>query len=162
MIHASLQEQLISLQQLLQHISSNHYSHKSNMLGSSSIGQHVRHVVEMIQCLQNGYEGGIVNYDERKRNTRIETDNIFAANLLKELLLTLQQPDKGLALQQAGNYEAVQTTYNRELLYNTEHAIHHMALIKVALREMEINITAEDFGVAASTIRYKQSNVCVL
>ena len=126
------------------------------MLGSSSIGQHVRHVVEMMQCLQNGYEGGIVNYDERKRNTRIESDNLFAANLLKELLLTLQQPDKGLALQQEGNDEAVQTTYKRELLYNTEHAIHHMALIRVGISEASTINISDEFGVASSTIKYRK------
>ncbi len=161
MIQASLQEQLISLQQLLQQISSSHYLNKSNMLGSSSIGQHVRHVVEMMQCLLNGYETGIVNYDERKRDNRIETDKLFTANLLQELLLGLQQPDKGLSLQQEANNETVQTTYKRELLYNTEHAIHHMALIKVALREMGIDIKNENFGVAPATIRYKQSTACV-
>lgn len=161
MIHASLQEQLISLQQLLQQISSSHYLNKSNMLGSSSIGQHVRHVVEMMECLQNGYETGIVNYYERKRDSRIETDKIFAANILQQLLLHLHQPDKGLTLLQETTNETVQTTFKRELLYNAEHAIHHMALIKVALREMKIDIVNENFGMAPATIRYKQSTACV-
>ena len=161
MIYASLQEQLQSLQQLLQVINSSDYMYKSNMLQSNSIGQHVRHVVEMLQCLLNGYEAGIVNYDERKRDTRIETDKNFTAALLQEVSVNLQQPDKGLTLQQDGNYEAVHTTFKRELLYNTEHAIHHMALIKVALREMKIDIKNENFGVAPATIRYKNAIACV-
>jgi len=160
MIYESLKEQLQTLQKLLQAINTDIYSQKSNMLGSNSIGQHVRHIAEMIQCLLCGYETGIVNYDNRKRDQRIETDIAFTVILLQELHVQLQQPDKGLALQQEGFYEAVQTTYKRELLYNTEHAIHHMALIKVALREMGIDCTHENFGVAPATIRYKQAEAC--
>lgn len=161
MIYASLKEQLQSLQRLLQLINNSNYNYKSNMLESNSIGQHVRHVVEMLQCLLNGYEPGIVNYDERKRDIRIETDKTFTAGILQEISINLQQPDKGLTLQQDGNYEAVHTTFKRELLYNTEHAIHHMALIKVALREMGIDIKNENFGVAPATIRYKNAAACV-
>jgi hypothetical protein len=40
-------------------------------------------------------------------------------------------------------------------VYNVEHAIHHMALIKVGLKEVcpAVKIPA-DFGVAVSTVKY--------
>jgi hypothetical protein len=48
----------------------------------------------------------------------------------------------------------VSTTYHREIVYNTEHIIHHLALIKVALIEMKLNIVDENFGMAYATIKY--------
>jgi hypothetical protein len=41
------------------------------------------------------------------------------------------------------------------MVYNTEHAIHHLALIKVALIEMQLQVIDENFGMAYSTIKYK-------
>jgi len=51
----------------------------------------------------------------------------------------------------------VTTTYFREIVYNTEHAIHHLALIKVALIEMNLDVVADDFGMAYSTMKFKSS-----
>ena len=160
MIAQLLQQQLVSLQQLLIKLAAEQYQYRSAMLDSNSIGQHVRHVAEMIQCLLNGYEENIVDYDARKRDIRIETDGAFAFRLLQYFSEVLQRPDKTLTLQQSMCSEVVHTTYYRELHYNTEHAIHHMALIKVALREMNINIVDENFGVASATIRYKKEQTC--
>ena len=61
----------------------------------------------------------------------------------------------------AVNYVAapteVFTTYYREIVYNTEHTVHHLALIKVALIEMKLNIVDKKFGMAGSTIKYKRA-----
>jgi hypothetical protein len=52
----------------------------------------------------------------------------------------------------------IATNYSRELVYNIEHAVHHMALIKIGVREAASYIDLpSDFGIAASTIRYKES-----
>ena len=51
----------------------------------------------------------------------------------------------------------VPTTYFREVVYNTEHAIHHLALIKVALIEMKVDLVSDNFGMAYSTIKHKNS-----
>ncbi len=160
MVYTALKEQVQSLLDLLTGINPSVYTFKSPMLGQGSIGQHVRHVVEMMQCLCAGYNSGIINYDHRKRDSRIETDTFFTSAILQELLSGLQQPDKGLTLQQEETSDAVVSTFKRELLYNTEHAIHHMALIKVALREMQLDITGENFGLAPATIRYKAKALC--
>jgi hypothetical protein len=64
-----------------------------------------------------------------------------------------------------GNYESgtqmpfrVNSCVERELVYNIEHAIHHMALIKIGLRaEFSSVIIPDSFGVASSTLRYDQS-----
>ena len=46
---------------------------------------------------------------------------------------------------------------DRELVYNIEHAIHHMALIKIGIKEVAPQLQLpEGFGVANSTIRHKK------
>jgi len=47
--------------------------------------------------------------------------------------------------------------YFREVVYNTEHTIHHLALIKVAIIDMKLDIVDNDFGMAYSTIKYQAS-----
>jgi len=43
----------------------------------------------------------------------------------------------------------------RELAYNIEHVIHHMAIIKIALRQHFEEVTIpENFGIAPSTAKY--------
>ena len=48
------------------------------------------------------------------------------------------------------------TNYYREVAYNLEHTIHHMALIKVGICEFTDILVPEGFGVAASTIKYRK------
>ena len=152
-----LNKQLTDLLDLIGNLEPIQYTKKSTMLGDISIGQHVRHIVEMVQCMVQGYASGTIDYDARKRDVRIETDARFAARQIKELLDEVLLENKSLELRQEDSqYATVPTFYFREVVYNTEHALHHMALIRVALREMGLEIVDENFGVAPSTIRYQQ------
>ncbi|MBS1575551.1 MAG: hypothetical protein JST09_09640 [Bacteroidetes bacterium] len=40
---------------------------EDSLSGAAIVG-HVRHVLEMFVCLQQGYETGMVNYEKRKRD----------------------------------------------------------------------------------------------
>jgi hypothetical protein len=52
----------------------------------------------------------------------------------------------------------IETNFLRELVYNIEHAVHHMAIIKIGVREVAPQIVLpHDFGIAASTIRYQEA-----
>ena len=74
------------------------------------------------------------------------------------MINNVTQPDKHMKLvtecEEGGLINIVRTTYFREIVYNTEHAIHHLALIRVALREMKLDIVGDEFGMAYSTIKY--------
>lgn len=54
-----------------------------------------------------------------------------------------------------GELNLIETNYHRELLYNLEHCIHHQALIKVAVLQCESVKIDDNFGVARSTIEYR-------
>lgn len=126
-------------------------------LSQATIGQHVRHIVEMYQGLENGYEKGLIEYDKRNRDRRIETDTAFAEKVINEIIAGIDKADKRLqVVYEIDDREIViESNYQREVMYNMEHAIHHMALIKVALLELTNIILPEQFGVAPTTLQYR-------
>lgn len=147
---------------VLHDLSDEEYSTASEILFNATIGQHVRHIIELFIELQKGYETGVVNYEKRKRDYRIETDKYFAAGLLNEIINTVERKDKSLLLEAGfnSNKEEVirmNTNYYRELAYNIEHTIHHMALIRVGVNELSSVIVDDNFGIASATIKYREA-----
>ena len=139
---------------LIDELSPEQYRKPCEQLSRATIGQHTRHIVELFQALVDHYESGTVNYDARPRNRDLENDPAFAANIISELIGRLEQPDKHMVLiSVTGTFE---TNYYRELLYNLEHCIHHQALIRVALKDQGAGKVPDSFGVAPSTLIYRQ------
>ena len=161
MLIPSIHKTLNELSDLLSQFSDNDYTNPCFGLSNATVGEHTRHIIEMFQCLENQYEIGIVNYDKRKRDYQIQTDVAFAKDTIVTILTQLEKPNKNLQLQQIvdGEELLIDSNYNRELLYNLEHCIHHQALIKVAILQMDHIQIDKNFGVARSTIEYKKQCV---
>ena len=161
MIFSQLSHQLNELHELLQKLSNDQYQQKIQHLSNASIGGHARHIIELLQCAILGYNTGEVNYVDRKRNLVLENDTKAAVIELRYLLDNVIMEDKKLIIvieeTKESGQQQVFTTYYREIVYNTEHAVHHLALIKVALVEMKLEIVNSHFGMAESTIRYIDS-----
>ena len=160
----AIQYQLRHLKEVLQQLHSEDYTRKSVYMSGATVGQHSRHIIELLQCLLLGYEVSIVDYDSRKRNIVLETNHGYAIEMLDGLAVSIIQKDKPLTFfssyHESGDAAVqMQTTYMRELAYNLEHTIHHMALLKAAFIEFGITIAQENFGVAYATIQYRQSCV---
>lgn len=137
------------------------YSLPCKNLSGNTIGQHVRHIIEMFQCLEQGWHSGEVDYEKRKRDSRIETDPGIALALLEEIVHQISRENKTLYL--LTRYEDLQeepdkiiTNYHREIAYNLEHTIHHMALIRIGLREVGEIEVEDSYGVASSTLKYRK------
>ena len=62
------------------------YSRPLLSLNNSTIGQHVRHTLEFFICMMEGIEKGVVNYDSRQRDPRIETDPQVALTKIDEIM----------------------------------------------------------------------------
>ena len=135
------------------------YKQPSKILFNATIGQHVRHIIELYICLYNGYETGVVNYEKRNRDIRIETDKDFAIELLQMITHNLDRSNKDLVLEACDDNSPavpVATNYYREIVYNLEHTVHHMALIRVGINEISTISIPDGFGVASSTIKYRK------
>jgi hypothetical protein len=131
------------------------YTQPSETLSGHTIGQHVRHIIELYQSLENGYEQGLVNYEKRKRDKAIESDSQLACRLLEQILSGLARPDKPLLLE-VDPYTSINTNYYREVAYNLEHTIHHMALIRIGIRDTGNHLVLpEGYGIAPSTLQYR-------
>ena len=146
---------------LLKQLSDKEYSNPCANLSNSSIGEHTRHIIELFQCLENQYKSGVINYDNRKRNVLIQTNTDFAIQQIVKIQHNLDKENKNIVLKQKIESHEITTesNYYRELLYNFEHCIHHQALIKVAILQYPTITIDENFGVARSTIEYR--NQCV-
>lgn len=158
---------LTQLTTLVNQISEQDFSKPVAALGNSTIGQHLRHTLEFFICLEKGFEVGLINYDKRDHDKLIETDKVIALAVLSKInaFVFSQHADKDLKLE-AGydlskeEFVTIETNFLRELVYNIEHAVHHMAIIKIGLREIApYIILPPDFGIAASTIRYQEAAV---
>ena len=153
---------LRQLADLIDNIDPLDFSRQSQVLSGSTIGQHIRHTLEFFTCLERGCSTGVVNYDKRAHDLLIETDRATASMVLGRVIGFVNglKDDAPLALEVGydtveGNFSRITTNTFRELVYNIEHAVHHMAIIKMALREVAPYVVLpSDFGIAASTLRH--------
>ncbi len=141
------------------------YASISPILSGSGLGQHVRHILEFYDCLIEQAADERICYGLRKRDLVLESDTSVAASYCLTLASKLNAftHDKVLELAiELPIHDAidhhVQTTLLRELVYCLEHAIHHMAIIRIGLQIMDPTIAIPDnFGVAPSTLKYRES-----
>ncbi|HEY4206992.1 MAG TPA: hypothetical protein VGM31_09270 [Puia sp.] len=149
------------LGELLERLSDEEYCRPVPLLSGASVGQHVRHVIECFLELEEGRLTGDVNYDLRKRDRRLETDRQFAGMQMAFVQYAFGKPDRPLNLHAAfdeGVTIALSSTYYRELMHNLDHAIHHMAMIRIGVAEFSGVALPESFGVAYSTLKYRSNS----
>lgn len=162
MIKHAIKQVFVQLTGTLEQINQEQYARPCATLSNVTIGQHVRHIIELFQCLEQGYDNNVVNYEKRKRDIAIETDKHLAIRLINGIYENLDRPDKVMTL--VNCYDEISpdpimiaTNYYREVAYNLEHTIHHMALIRIGINEVSDITLPETFGVAPSTTKYKKA-----
>jgi uncharacterized damage-inducible protein DinB len=160
-LQKAVQQVFLQLTDSLNQLRPGQYIQVCKNLSGNTIGQHVRHIIEMFQCLDAGYPTGEVDYEKRKRDKQIETDKDFATGILTEISRQISRENKTLYLltyydELQEKPEKIMTNYFREIAYNLEHTIHHMALIRVGLRELGDLPVDDSYGVASSTLKYRK------
>lgn len=155
---------LHQLEDVVHQISETDFTKPSPSLSQSTVGQHLRHTLEFFLCLEQGFHQGVVNYDKRAHDKLIETDKFIALGAIQRIkdFVNVQREDQPLRLEVGyernnENFITIDTNYFRELTYNIEHAVHHMAIMKIGIREVAayVKLPAE-FGIAVSTIRHQE------
>ncbi|WP_080055792.1 DinB family protein [Spirosoma aerolatum] len=154
---------LMQLAEVVGQLADDDYARPLSVLSGNTIGKHVRHILEFYELLVASIQMGQLNYDRRQRDLRLEVDTdealrrigavdrtIHRIDLNQPLILTADLSVKGNEVVQ------IPSSIARELLYNIEHAIHHMALIQIAIQN---DFPAVDlpmhFGVAYSTVQHQ-------
>lgn len=153
----------LQLSNIIKQLGDKDFSEKLEVLNYSSIGQHVRHVLEFYICLAQGLKVGKVDYDNRSRDLSIENDPKYAMMILEELRLVFccDEIEDTVLINTIDFNDVIinaKSSVRRELIYLIEHSIHHYAIIDIALRShfryVEI---PQNFGVAYSTSKHKKS-----
>ena len=149
----------------LSQIEEEQYGEKLEIFSGSSIGQHTRHIIEFFMCLVNQLDSQTINYDARERRKDIEEKPLAAQQVLDHLIQVMGKFDTSVPLKLVTCYgtnfsekNQIETTLERELLYNIEHTVHHMAMIKIGLKMAAPQVVLPDeFGVAQSTLAYRNN-----
>lgn len=159
---------LLQLADVVNQLTDDDYARSLGVLSGNTIGKHVRHILEFYELLVNSVEtgqrnAGQLNYDRRQRDLRLEIDTDEALRRIGTLDRAIHRMDLNQTLHLEADLsvagdETVQipSSFARELLYNLEHAIHHMALIQVAVNsDFATVVLPPHFGVAYSTVQHQ-------
>lgn len=150
----------------LSRISPEVYRQPLELFSGSSLGQHTRHWIEFFQCLiDQAVSQGVLCYDARKRDMLLETAPEMALNALNNMeqaLDSMPALDHIMLTSEMSDGTAVQfpTSLGRELWFAIEHAVHHLALIKIGLKVKYPDwVLPEHFGVATSTLKHQSKSL---
>ncbi|OEK03299.1 hypothetical protein BFP97_17990 [Roseivirga sp. 4D4] len=165
-VSAKILDQLIQVSEQLQDQA---FRQPLKVLSDNTIGKHIRHIIEFYDLMILGINCGEVNYDQRSHDRVIEENRLMAIEKMNSLKLEIEKIASDSSLKLKANYSLdkedpieIVTSYYRELQYNIEHAIHHMAIIKIAILSEFANVNIpEGFGIAYSTIKYEKDKPCV-
>ena len=151
---------LDQLLKMLNNLNDKEYSQKVEIFKGTSIGQHTRHIYELIECLVNYQSKEILCYDDRKRDIELEKSRILMISKISQFhKLLIQMPEEGNI--QVRHYLGemgeviVDSSISRELLFVFDHTVHHLAIIRIGIENHFTNIVLpSDFGFTPSTLRH--------
>ena len=136
------------------------YRHVEARLSSACIGAHVRHIFDHYRLFLAGLPAGLVDYDDRERETPVEIERAAALRAGRAAVAGLRALPSDVAMRslrvrQQGSYEpgrfdGCASRADRELLFLQSHTVHHQALIAVLARAQGLT-PPPLFGIAPST-----------
>jgi hypothetical protein len=155
---------IFQLMEVLNRIDQEKYTQKLEIISNATLGEHIRHILDFFICLRDSEFTQTVNYDLRARNVVLETNLKRTIQEIHDIIKFLSRIDPKRIIDLEGRYGnqsfKIQTSFQREIIYNIEHAIHHLALIRIAINFHFPEITLpENFGIADSTIRFRQQQM---
>jgi hypothetical protein len=165
-VHTAISS-LNQLNQLISLLNEQEYKTPLKSLSYRTIGKHLRHIIEFYEILIDSHSTLKLSYDHRQHDVVIEEDMILASHKINSLVekLSLIKNDKVIELivnyeEYGGEIYTINSTIFRELSYNIDHATHHLAIIKIGIKEdLSHIILPENFGVAAATIKFEKTQM---
>lgn len=145
---------------LLNSINDEQYANNSTAPYYSSIGIHMRHVLDVFNCIFQGIESRRIDLTARERNELAETKVIVGLDYFDQIISQLNEirledmdriievkDDLGLGIV-AANY-----TLGAVMIQAHSHAIHHFASIGYIISQIGISLPDSDFGYNPTTPR---------
>lgn len=162
MLQEISKQQLFELGEILDQLEESDYARPLHVLENGTLGKHVRHILEFYNCLFTMDEGNTICYDNRKRNLLLEENVRFASDFIAGIADKLSRVELNkrllLKVRYSGNEILLESSLFRELTYNIEHTVHHLAIIRIAVStELRYVKVGADFGYAHSTVQHLKS-----
>ena len=129
-----------------------------------AVGPHLRHCIDHFLCLLGGTDTGVVDYDARARDRRLEEDPQVFLKTMDSVLRQLRSMGpadlrRTLRLRQevapGGKTGQVDTNMERELAFLSSHTIHHIAIMSLLAEARGVTVPP-GLGVAFSTATFQQ------
>lgn len=127
----------------------------------SSIGTHIRHILDFYDCIYNITSDGRIDLTSRSRNKDVESNCDCAKNYLLDIKHKLRTGEIGVNQ----NFVVIDDlglgkiempyTYGALLAQANSHTIHHYAIINYILEGLKITFNDSDFGYNPTTPKPK-------
>lgn len=143
---------------LLKTISDENYSNNGIAPYFSSIGCHIRHILDVFSCVLIGYPDKRIDLTVRERNELIELktfNGIEYFELIINKIKNLSEDDLKTEIIVTDNLGlgkvSSNSTLGAVLMQTQSHAIHHFASIGYIIHHLGIDLPDSDFGFNPST-----------
>lgn len=147
---------------LLNTISDEQYSNTTVAPYFSSIGGHMRHILDVFDCVFEGLNDSKVDLSARKRNETVELKTKQGLIYFDRIIAQLKELDaadfeKNIAVVDDLGSGVVEQNYTLGglLIQAHSHAIHHFASLGYIIAQLGIEIPDDDFGLNPTTPKNK-------
>ncbi|KAB1067283.1 hypothetical protein F6U93_12780 [Tamlana haliotis] len=162
-IMKSVIKTLENVEVVLTNLTNEHYSNASIGPYHTSVGAHIRHILDYYMCILSKNEAGMVDLTARRRQVAVEENCVIALDYyetIKELLVSSRLPlnDRVVVIDDLGLGKIeLDYTYAALLSQANSHTVHHFAIINYILTQLNVQITDANFGYNPSTPKYKKA-----
>tara|TARA_B100000809_G_scaffold90011_1_gene88514 strand:+ start:1546 stop:2043 length:498 start_codon:yes stop_codon:yes gene_type:complete len=150
---------------LLSTISEDHYKNRSVAPYNSSIGIHIRHIMDMFDCIFEGLESGEIDLTARKRNKDAEEILPIGKDYIRTTIAKVSELDtKKLSrivyvTDDLGEGKIrAEYTLSAILIQAHSHAIHHYASIGYIIHQLGVELPDDTFGFNPTTPKKQMVN----
>ena len=132
--------------------------------GNGSIGAHFRHNLDFINAFLKGIGDGRIDYNDRPRDTLIETRPSYAVERMHFAMRRLERLkpemlDRIVMVRSEIDEDAWHvSSIARELEFLHSHTVHHYAVVARLMPASE-RVALSTLGVAPSTLRYQAAGI---
>ena len=154
------------LNDFIESIDDDVYQDNSSILFESSIGQHLRHILDIYHALIRNMTDDIVDYDIRLRGSSVEVnrnDALHTLHVIRAWLVALCPYEINrhvkirteIAISEQHS-SVLDTSCGRELFFASNHTIHHLALMVTIAKVLGCSM-GNHYGVAPATATYNRT-----
>ena len=154
----AVNENLQKASLLLESITEETYTDESIAPYHSSIGSHIRHILDFFNCIFEGIDANKIDLTSRKRDERISNNIEFALESISKVqqtMLTFSNINTDYLVHVTDNLGqgnvTVDYTLESILAHANSHAVHHYAVIGYMLSQLKVEHKVAGFGYNPTT-----------